>query len=61
VLIAPDGVSGNLIFRTLHFLGGWDALGAPVLNIGRVYVDTSRAKASYADSIELAASLARRG
>ncbi len=22
MLIAPDGISGNLMFRTLHFLGG---------------------------------------
>jgi putative methanogen marker protein 4 len=59
VIIAPDGISGNLIFRTLHFLGGGKALGAPVLNIPRTYVDTSRVKDSYADSIALAAWLAR--
>jgi putative methanogen marker protein 4 len=58
VIVAPDGVSGNLIFRTLHFLGGAAALGAPVLNIDRVYIDTSRAKASYGDSIVLASALA---
>ena len=60
VIIAPDGISGNLVFRTLHFLGGGKALGAPVLNIERPYIDTSRAKASYADSIALAAVLALR-
>ncbi len=58
VVIAPDGVSGNLIFRTLHFLGGAAALGAPVLNIDKVYIDTSRAKSSYGDSIALACALA---
>jgi putative methanogen marker protein 4 len=57
MLIAPDGISGNLVFRTLHFLGGGKALGAPVLNIDRVYIDTSRAKESYLDSIYLAAAL----
>ena len=31
MLIAPDGISGNLVFRTLHFLGGGKALGAPIL------------------------------
>jgi putative methanogen marker protein 4 len=61
VLIAPDGISGNLIFRTLHFLGGGKALGAPVLNIPSTYIDTSRAKESYVDSIILAAALSRRG
>jgi putative methanogen marker protein 4 len=58
MVIAPDGISGNLIFRTLHFLGGGKALGAPILNIDRVYIDTSRAKQSYFDSIVLAASMA---
>jgi putative methanogen marker protein 4 len=60
VIIAPDGISGTLIFRTLHFLGGAKALGAPVLNIERPYIDTSRAKENYADSIALAAVLASR-
>lgn len=60
VIVAPDGISGNLVFRTLHFLGKGKALGAPVLNIDRPYIDTSRAKASYVDSIALAAILAAR-
>ncbi len=60
VLIAPDGISGNLIFRTLHFLGGGKAMGAPVLNIGPTYIDTSRAKEDYHDSILLAAALSSR-
>jgi len=59
LLIAPDGISGNLIFRTLHFLGGAKALGAPVLNMNKVFVDTSRVKTDYRDSIALAARLTR--
>lgn len=59
-ILAPDGVSGNLIFRTLHFLGRGKALGAVVLNIDRVFVDTSRAKSSYIDSIALASALVGR-
>lgn len=54
MIIAPDGISGNLIFRTLHFLGGADALGAPVINMEKVFVDTSRVKTDYRDSIALA-------
>ena len=54
LLIAPDGISGNLIFRTLHFLGNAKALGAPVLNTEKVFVDTSRVKTDYRDSIALA-------
>lgn len=61
IIIAPDGISGNLMFRTLHFLGGGRALGAPVLNIDHTYIDTSRAKDSYVDSIILAAALATEG
>ena len=57
MIIAPDGVSGNLIFRTLHFLGDGKALGAVVLNIDPVFVDTSRAKSSYVDSIAMASAL----
>jgi putative methanogen marker protein 4 len=57
MIIAPDGISGNLIFRTLHFLGDGKALGAVVLNIDRVFVDTSRAKSSYVDSIAMASAL----
>lgn len=56
-IIAPDGVSGNLIFRTLYFLGGGSAIGAPVVNIGRVFIDTSRDKRSYTDSLAFAAAL----
>jgi putative methanogen marker protein 4 len=57
MVIAPDGVSGNLIFRTLHFLGGCKAYGAPVVNISKVFVDTSRSKSSFSDSVLLAAGL----
>ena len=59
LLIAPDGISGNIIFRTLHFLGTAKALGAPVLNMNKVFVDTSRVKTDYTDSIALAARLIR--
>jgi putative methanogen marker protein 4 len=58
LILAPDGISGNLIFRALHFLGGWRALGAPVLNLEKVFIDTSRAKKSYIDSIALASAIA---
>jgi predicted methyltransferase MtxX (methanogen marker protein 4) len=58
LIIAPDGITGNLIFRTMHFIGDALALGAPVLNIDRVFVDTSRVKTDYIDSIILAMKLA---
>jgi putative methanogen marker protein 4 len=57
LIIAPDGISGNLIFRTLIFLGGGHGHGAPVVNISRIFVDTSRASPNYANALLLAASL----
>lgn len=56
-IIAPDGVSGNLIFRSLYFLGKGDAVGAPIVNIPAIFVDTSRDKRSYDDALALAAGL----
>ena len=57
VIVAPDGICGNLIFRTMHFIGGARSLGAPLLNTDKVFVDTSRAKTDYRDSIALAGRL----
>ena len=58
VVIAPDGISGNLIFRTLAFLGAGAGHGAPVVNIDKIFVDTSRASPDYTNAIMLAKSLA---
>lgn len=54
IIIAPEGITGNIIFRTMHLVGGAKALGAPVVNADRVFIDTSRAKTDYRDSIALA-------
>jgi len=56
-IIAPDGISGNLIFRTLTFLGAGHGHGAPVLNIDRIFVDSSRASPDYTNALMLAAAL----
>lgn len=58
-VIAPDGVSGNLMFRMLHLVGGCEAFGAPVVNLDRVFVDTTRAKSDFSDAVMMAAGLAR--
>ena len=57
LIIAPDGISGNLVFRTLVFLGGGHGHGAPVVNISRIFVDSSRASPDYSNALLLAASL----
>ncbi len=42
LIIAPDGISGNLIYRTLVHLGGGKAHGAIYMDIGEIIIDTSR-------------------
>jgi len=59
LIIAPDGISGNLIFRTLTFLGAGKGHGAPVVNIDGIFVDTSRASPDYVNAIMLADSLSK--
>ncbi|MDD1677373.1 MAG: methanogenesis marker protein Mmp4/MtxX [Methanomicrobiales archaeon] len=59
VIIAPDGITGNLIFRTLTMVGEGKGHGAPVVNIGKIFVDTSRASGDYTNALLLAASLAK--
>jgi len=54
LIVPPDGVVGNVIFRCMHLIGGLPSMGAPVLNIDKVFIDTSRAKVDYSDSIMLA-------
>ncbi|WP_048150364.1 methanogenesis marker protein Mmp4/MtxX [Methanolacinia paynteri] len=58
IIIAPDGISGNLVFRTLALLGGGRAHGAPVANLDRIFVDTSRASSDYSNAVFLASALA---
>lgn len=54
LIIAPDGITGNLIFRTLTFLGSGISHGAPVVNIDRIFIDTSRASPGFRNAILLA-------
>ncbi|MFX0024557.1 MAG: methanogenesis marker protein Mmp4/MtxX [Candidatus Hermodarchaeota archaeon] len=42
LIIAPDGISGNLIYRTLVHLGGGKAYGAIYMGIRKTVIDTSR-------------------
>ncbi len=53
-VVAPDGTSGNMMFRSLHLVGGIRSFGAPILNLGKPFIDTSRAKKDYTDAIGLA-------
>jgi predicted methyltransferase MtxX (methanogen marker protein 4) len=42
IIFAPDGISGNLIYRTLVHLGGGKAYGALYLGLEKLIIDTSR-------------------
>ncbi len=43
-IIAPDGIIGNLIFRTLVLLGSGKSYGAITLGMDEIYIDTSRSQ-----------------
>jgi putative methanogen marker protein 4 len=57
IVIAPDGVSGNLIFRTMLLLCGAQSFGAPVL-MDKVFIDSSRARTGFDGPVMLASALA---
>ena len=42
LILAPNGITGNLIYRTLVHLGGGKAYGAIYMDIGYNIIDTSR-------------------
>ena len=42
LIIAPEGISGNLIYRTLVHLGGGKAYGAIYMGLKNSIIDTSR-------------------
>ncbi len=44
LILAPDGISGNLIFRSLVYLGSGKSHGAVTLGIREILVDTSRSQ-----------------
>lgn len=42
VIIAPNGIIGNIIFRTLILVNSWPSCGAVTFGINGIYIDTSR-------------------
>ncbi|MCL2115392.1 MAG: methanogenesis marker protein Mmp4/MtxX [Methanobrevibacter sp.] len=60
IIIAPDGISGNLIFRTLVLLNSYNSYGAIALGFNKVFIDTSReqSKDGYLRALKLAYKLA---
>lgn len=60
IIIAPDGISGNLIFRTLVLLNSYNSYGAIALGFNKIFIDTSRdqSKDGYLRALKLAYKLA---
>ena len=61
LILAPDGISGNLIFRSLVFLGSLKSHGAVTLGIKEIFIDTSRSQSEdgYLRALKLAEKLAK--
>jgi predicted methyltransferase MtxX (methanogen marker protein 4) len=56
-ILAPDGVCGNLMFRSLCLVGCGEGYGAPLVGTDIIYVDTSRAGSGYEHAICLAGAM----
>ena len=56
-IVMPDGVSGNIAFQSLAILGGGAAIGAPIINLPRVFIDTPAITKDYVDAIAFASVL----
>lgn len=60
IIIAPNGIMGNIIFRTLVLVNSWPSCGAVTFGINSIYIDTSRDQniKGYLRSLKLAYKLA---
>ena len=59
LLIAPDGIFGNVIFRSLVLVANVESFGAYAAALPKAFVDTSRAKGSYLLPVILASALSK--
>lgn len=55
IIVAPDGITGNIIFRSLVLVAGIKSNGALTLNQPKLFIDTSRSQNTqgYINSIKL--------
>ncbi len=61
ILLANDGIFGNIMFRTLVLLDKWPSYGAVTLGIDEIFIDTSRDQTveGYVRSLKLAYNLSK--
>ena len=59
IILAPDGIIGNIIFRSLVLLSSWESYGAIALGIDKIFIDTSRdqTKEGYVRALRFAQNL----
>jgi predicted methyltransferase MtxX (methanogen marker protein 4) len=57
IVMAPEGISGNLIFRTLMLLCGAQSYGAPAM-MEKIFIDSSRARSGFSGPVMLAGAMA---
>mgnify|MGYP000269761148 CR=1 FL=1 len=59
MILFPDGIIGNLVFRALVLIANMESFGAYASALSKVYIDTSRARTGYLLPIILASALAK--
>ena len=61
IIIAPDGIIGNIIFRSLVLLSSWESYGAISFGSDKIFIDTSRdqTKEGYIRALRFAKSLVK--
>ncbi len=59
IIVAPDGIIGNILFRSLVLVCGVKSYGAVTLNYPKIFVDTSRSQTTqgYINSINMLVSI----
>ncbi len=60
MVLAPDGVSGNLLFRSLHMVCGANSMGAPIITDKIVFIDSTRARSDFVGPVILASAMVSR-
>jgi len=61
LILAPDGICGNLIFRSLVLMGSMKSYGGVTLGIKEIFIDTSRSQneEGYLRALKFAEKLAK--
>lgn len=60
LILAPDGIFGNLMFRSMVLIGKVQSYGACATALPKTFVDTSRSKTSYLLPLILASALSQK-